>query len=202
MILLKTNMIRRFYSEIEKNKFSTARELLKLIDENLILETKYFNKSNFVIIRLSYYCTDNKQLINLKRNCSDNLLKSLFFNKLEFQRFYYNLLLENKEYKEIERTMSGCLTSYDPVLYNIYGKYNLEIDEFEKAIKFIFLSGIYDKETEKLVSLFQNRFKNSHKNQFLGIIPRTLKLTSTRSILPNKLKEKLVEIGVPTWFIK
>jgi len=195
-------MIRRFYSEIEKNKFSTARELLKLIDENLILETKYFNKSNFVIIRLSYYCTDNKQLINLKRNCSDNLLKSLFFNKLEFQRFYYNLLLENKEYKEIERTMSGCLTSYDPVLYNIYGKYNLEIDEFEKAIKFIFLSGIYDKETEKLVSLFQNRFKNSHKNQFLGIIPRTLKLTSTRSILPNKLKEKLVEIGVPTWFIK
>jgi len=195
-------MIRRFYSEIEKNKFSTARELLKLIDENLILETKYFNKSNFVIIRLSYYCTDNKQLINLKRNCSDNLSKSLFFNKLEFQRFYYNLLLENKEYEEIERTMSGCLTSYDPVIYNIYGKYNLEIDEFEKAIKFIFLSGIYDKETEKLVSLFQNRFKNSHKNQFLGIIPRTLKLTSTRSILPNQLKEKLVEIGVPTWFIK
>jgi hypothetical protein len=169
----------------------------------LLIEAKYYKGELYIIIRRRYYSIYYPTSLNyLEAKCPNILKDVVFFNKIEFWRYYYNRLLKDKDFNEIERTMTGCLSIYDPLMYNIFGRYNLEIGDLEKAKKYIFLSGIYNEETEQLADSFLKQFIRGPRNQILGRIPDPFKSKNARNKIPSLLKGKLRQINAPDWLTR
>ncbi|WP_338391742.1 hypothetical protein [Fulvitalea axinellae] len=160
------------------------------------MERIYYNETAFSIFRTNYRNTEIQKLEEL---CPPELKEYCFFDKTKFWRYFYNRLLQEKNYKEMERTLAGTLYRYDPVLYHIYGLYNKEIGNIQTAQKFLFLSGIYTPDTKGLSDAFYNRLKNGHANEFWGLVPEPFLSKRDRHKFPAPLIKKLSELPVPKW---
>ncbi|NLR95081.1 hypothetical protein [Flammeovirga agarivorans] len=204
MLSLYKSRIKQIKSSILKRDIKTAKKNLYYLPFSLSeIEIKNFEKSVFVIIRGSFGRTiSDLNIERLKMFFEDSEGVKYFFDKVQYFRFYYKLLLEKEEFDEIERTMSGALDCYDPELYYLYGLYNIRIGKIQKARKYIFLSGIEKKETISYNMAYFDQLKNGHGNQIVGKsnIPFVRKIY--RNKIPLQLKEKLKMLNAPEWLTR
>ena len=200
----KRALIQEFFRHIQNQEWNGLDRVVAQINECLSIKRKYYQKEVFIVFKNRYPYPDYSvnDLLAMKRNLPLSLIETCFFSNEEFWRYYYGRLLEERNYIEIGRTMAGILYWYDPVLYHIYGLYSWAVGKRQRARKNIFLSGIYDDDTEALADAYLKQFEKSHSNQLLGQLPEPFLSTFTRNKIPQALKAKLKQVNVPEWLIK
>lgn len=198
--LKKNELSQSFFQAIEDTEFIKARNILHQFNSHIRIKKRNIKNIQYIIFKKNH-CYQ-AEMTYLKHRCPEQLKDIVFFDIIEYKRFYFASLLQDKKYMEINQRIGGNLKIYDPYLYYIFGLYCLEINNIEKAKKYLFFSGIYTPETEILINQFIAKFKNGHQNQIIGQAPAPFLSKNTRKIIPTILIEKLKSIGAPKWITK
>lgn len=196
----KEELSQSFFQAIEDKEFIKARNILHEFNSHIRIKKRNIKNIHYIIFKKNYWY--QAEMTYLKHRCPEHLKDIVFFDIIEYKRFYFASLLQDKKYIEINQRIGGNLKIYDPYLYHIFGLYCHEINNIETAKKYLFFSGIYTEKTELLINQYITQLKKGHQNQIIGEAPAPFLSKNTRKIIPTILIEKLKSMGAPEWITR